>query len=157
MFELKAQMYFAAAHHLLNYEGECENQHGHNWLVEAYVKGNTLLTYPERFDCGLKPLDFEKLGAIRFLPLERKKFPCFDLALTAAEKGGAYPCVLNAAGEIAVRAFLDGALPFTAIAKTIEDVLSSTAYVEPTSYEGLKTEDQKARALAREMVKKYQK
>ena len=42
MFELKAQMYFAAAHHLLNYEGECENQHGHNWLVEAYVKGNSL-------------------------------------------------------------------------------------------------------------------
>lgn len=42
MFELKAQMYFSAAHHLLNYEGECENQHGHNWLVEAYVKGNIL-------------------------------------------------------------------------------------------------------------------
>lgn len=42
MFELKAQMYFAAAHHLLNYEGECENQHGHNWLVEAYVVGNEL-------------------------------------------------------------------------------------------------------------------
>ena len=42
MFELKAQMYFAAAHHLLNYEGECENQHGHNWLVEAYVTGNSL-------------------------------------------------------------------------------------------------------------------
>ena len=42
MFELKAQMYFAAAHHLLNYEGECENQHGHNWLVEAYVTGNEL-------------------------------------------------------------------------------------------------------------------
>ena len=42
MYELKAQMYFAAAHHLLNYEGECENQHGHNWLVEAYVQGNSL-------------------------------------------------------------------------------------------------------------------
>ena len=42
MFELKAQMYFAAAHHLLNYEGECENQHGHNWMVEAFVKGETL-------------------------------------------------------------------------------------------------------------------
>ena len=42
MFELKAQMYFAAAHHLLNYEGECENQHGHNWLVEAYVVGSEL-------------------------------------------------------------------------------------------------------------------
>lgn len=42
MFEIKKQMYFSAAHHLLNYEGECENQHGHNWLVEAYVKGNKL-------------------------------------------------------------------------------------------------------------------
>ena len=42
MFELKVQMYFSAAHHLLNYEGECENQHGHNWLVVAYVTGNVL-------------------------------------------------------------------------------------------------------------------
>jgi len=42
MFELKAQMYFSAAHHLLNYAGKCENQHGHNWLAEAYVSGNTL-------------------------------------------------------------------------------------------------------------------
>lgn len=42
MFELKTQMYFSAAHHLLNYDGECENQHGHNWLVEVFVKGNQL-------------------------------------------------------------------------------------------------------------------
>ena len=42
MFEIKTQAFFAAAHHLLNYEGECENQHGHNWMVEAFVKGETL-------------------------------------------------------------------------------------------------------------------
>lgn len=42
MFELKTQMYFSAAHHLLNYDGACENQHGHNWLVEAFVKGTEL-------------------------------------------------------------------------------------------------------------------
>lgn len=42
MFELKAQMYFSAAHHLLNYNGKCENMHGHNWLVEAYVSGEEL-------------------------------------------------------------------------------------------------------------------
>lgn len=42
MYELKTQMYFSAAHHLLNYEGACENQHGHNWLVELFVKGNNL-------------------------------------------------------------------------------------------------------------------
>ena len=42
MFELKAEMYFSAAHHLLNYNGACENMHGHNWLVEAYVTGTEL-------------------------------------------------------------------------------------------------------------------
>ena len=42
MFEIKKQMYYSAAHHLLNYDGECENQHGHNWLVEVYVKGTEL-------------------------------------------------------------------------------------------------------------------
>ena len=42
MYEIKAQLYFSAAHHLLNYDGECENQHGHNWLVEAYVQGTEL-------------------------------------------------------------------------------------------------------------------
>lgn len=42
MFELKVESSFSAAHHLLNYEGECENQHGHNWKVEAFVKGDEL-------------------------------------------------------------------------------------------------------------------
>ena len=42
MYELKAQMYFSAAHHLLNYAGACENQHGHNWLVEVFVQGDIL-------------------------------------------------------------------------------------------------------------------
>ena len=42
MFELKVQMYFSAAHHLLNYAGACENQHGHNWLVEVFVCGTEL-------------------------------------------------------------------------------------------------------------------
>lgn len=42
MFELKAEMYFSAAHHLLNYDGACENQHGHNWKVEAFVSGEIL-------------------------------------------------------------------------------------------------------------------
>ncbi len=42
MYEIKTQAFFAAAHHLLNYDGACENQHGHNWMVEAYVQGDTL-------------------------------------------------------------------------------------------------------------------
>lgn len=42
MYELKVISSFSAAHHLLNYEGECENQHGHNWKVEVFLKGETL-------------------------------------------------------------------------------------------------------------------
>lgn len=42
MFEIKVESHFSAAHHLLNYDGECENQHGHNWKVEVYVQGDTL-------------------------------------------------------------------------------------------------------------------
>ncbi|MFI3301378.1 MAG: 6-carboxytetrahydropterin synthase [Candidatus Gastranaerophilales bacterium] len=42
MYEIKTQAFFSAAHHLLNYDGDCENQHGHNWMVEAFVRGETL-------------------------------------------------------------------------------------------------------------------
>lgn len=42
MFEVKVEGHFSSAHHLLNYEGECEHQHGHNWRVEVYAQGETL-------------------------------------------------------------------------------------------------------------------
>lgn len=112
------------------------------------------LTYPERYDCGLKPLDFETLGAIHFKPLDRKRFPCYYLALTSAELGDNYPCALNGAGEIAVRAFLDGRIEFLQIAKTIEWALSRTERATPDSYEILKETDGRARALAKEYIEK---
>lgn len=112
------------------------------------------LTYPQRLDCGLKPLNFETLKAIRFLPLERKNFPCYDLALTSAELGDNYPCALNGAGEIAVHAFLDGEIPFLAIEEIIEKVLQKTERVTPDSYAALQTTDARARALAKEFIVK---
>ena len=42
MFELKVESHFSSAHHLLNYNGKCENQHGHNWKVEVYIRGANL-------------------------------------------------------------------------------------------------------------------
>ena len=115
------------------------------------------LTYPERFDCGLKPLDFEALGAIRFLPLNRKNFPCYDLALTAAELGDNYPCALNGAGEVAVRAFLDGRIAFTEIAETIANALEKTERVKADSYAVLKETDGLARAHAAAFVHNIEK
>ena len=112
------------------------------------------LTYPERYDCGLKPLDFETLGAIHFKPLDRKRFPCYDLALTSAELGDNYSCALNGAGEVAVRAFLDGRIEFLQIVKTIEWALSRTERATPDSYEILKETDERARSLARAYIQK---
>ena len=115
------------------------------------------LTYPNRFDCGLKPLDFASLGAIRFLPLERKAFPCLDLALTSIEKGDNYPCALNGAGEVAVRAFLQEKIPFLSIAEVIEEALNKTERMQTKNYEILKETDARARAYAEEAVRKITK
>lgn len=111
------------------------------------------LTYPNRQDCALPPLDFAKLGKIEFLPLNKGDFPCFDLALWACEQGDNYPCALNAAGEVAVDAFLKGRIGFLAIAETMDKTLAKTERLQVTDYEVLKETDARARALAREICK----
>ena len=110
------------------------------------------LTYPDRLNCDLKPLDFAALGAIRFLPLRREDFPCYDLALCAIEKGDNYPCALNGAGEVAVKAFLEEKIPFLGIAETISYALEKTERINAASYAALKETDGRARALAGEFV-----
>ena len=112
------------------------------------------LTYPERLPCDLPSLDFEKLQEIKFLPLERKRFPCYDLALLSAEKGDNYPCALNGAGEVAVQAFLQGRIAFTQIADTIESALNKTERQSANSYAVLAQTDERARAYAREYIDK---
>ena len=104
--------------------------------------------------CDLPSLDFEKLAEIKFLPLERKAFPCYDLALYSAEMGDNYPCALNGAGEVAVRAFLSGRIGFTQIADTMEEVLKNTQRLRAENYETLAYTDERARALAREYIEK---
>ena len=111
------------------------------------------LTYPERLDCGLKPLDFEKLGAIHFKPLRRKDFPCYDLALKSAELGDNYPCAMNGAGEVAVHAFLRGEIPFLAIADTIEHALEKTERMGVDSLQTLVETDRAAREYATNFIK----
>ena len=112
------------------------------------------LTYPNRVSCALKPLDFERLATLHFKPLNRADFPCYDLALTAAELGGNYACALNGAGEIAVRAFLDGRIAFPAIAETIKDALFKTERIKNADFAALAATDERARALAREFILK---
>ena len=85
------------------------------------------------------------------MPLNRGDFPCFDLALHALELGDNYPCALNAAGEIAVGAFLQGRIGFLSIADTIYKTLAKMERLQVENYEVLKETDTRARAIAREI------
>ena len=81
------------------------------------------LHYPERADVDVPRLDLAAVGELTFEQPDLETFACLRLALEAGRAGGTAPCVLNAADEVAVAAFLDGRIPFTAIAAVIERVL----------------------------------
>ena len=64
------------------------------------------LSYPDRWDAPVEPLDFTQLGKLEFYPVDEDTFRCFKLAKYAGDTGGTLPCVMNAANEVAVAAFL---------------------------------------------------
>ena len=84
---------------------------------------------PDRIDLPIQGLDLASVGALTFEAPDTDAFPCLRLAREAGEAGGTAPCVLNAANEVAVGAFLGGRLPFTGIPVVVERVLDAT----PTS------------------------
>ncbi len=81
------------------------------------------LAWPERFASGVQSLDLAEIGQLGFEPPDHVRFPSLSLARAAARAGGTAPAVLNAANEVAVQAFLDRRLNFTAIAAVIDKVL----------------------------------
>jgi 1-deoxy-D-xylulose-5-phosphate reductoisomerase len=83
--------------------------------------------YPDRPDWGAATVDWGSSADLTFEPVDRKTFRCVDLAYQAGRTGGTAPAVLNAANEIAVSAFLDGAIGFPAIADVVERVLADGA------------------------------
>ncbi|HUC52650.1 MAG TPA: 1-deoxy-D-xylulose-5-phosphate reductoisomerase [Candidatus Cybelea sp.] len=112
------------------------------------------LTYPERVASKQIALDWSKLKRLDFLKASTRRFPCLGLAREAMKKGGAFPCALNAADEVAVAAFLERRLPFLGIAEVIERVLGRTPRVKFEKIEDVLTADGAARRMAREEVER---
>jgi 1-deoxy-D-xylulose-5-phosphate reductoisomerase len=100
----------------------------------------------------IAPLDLVEVGALTFEPVDLDAFPCLRLAREAAEAGGTAPCVLNAANEIAVHAFLAGRLPFLGIAEVIERTLDALGGSPVRAFETLYEADREARGVAEEAV-----
>jgi 1-deoxy-D-xylulose-5-phosphate reductoisomerase len=116
------------------------------------------LAYPERVDAQLAApaltFDLAALSQLDFAQPDTARFPCLRLAYEAAESGSSACIALNAADEIAVAAFLDGAIPFMGIPRTIEQVLKVTPDHPPASIKDVLAADEAARACAREVIDK---
>ena len=113
------------------------------------------LHYPDRVDVPVAPLDLTEVGALTFEPVDEEAFPALGLARAAAVAGGTAPCVLNAANEVAVHAFLRGKLSFLGIPAVIEGALERLPAGRVRAFESLYEADREARAVASELVEAY--
>ncbi len=110
------------------------------------------LHHPDRVDVPLRALDLAELGALTFERVDHEVFPALGLARAAGIAGGTAPCILNAANEIAVHAFLGERLSFLGIAAVIEETLERLPAVPVRAFESLYEADREARAVAAELV-----
>jgi 1-deoxy-D-xylulose-5-phosphate reductoisomerase len=110
------------------------------------------LHHPERVDVTVPTLDLASIGRLTFEPPDLETFSCLALAREAAIAGGTGPCVLNAANEVAVHAFLEERVAFLDIARVIEATLESCEPLPVRSFEDLYEADAEARAWAAAMV-----
>jgi 1-deoxy-D-xylulose-5-phosphate reductoisomerase len=111
------------------------------------------LHFPERADVDLPQLDLAAAGALTFEEPDLETFGCLRLALEAGAAGGTAPCVLNAADEVAVAAFLDGQIPFTGIPAVIERVLEEMPARPVTHFDDLFATDAEARERSEDQVR----
>jgi 1-deoxy-D-xylulose-5-phosphate reductoisomerase len=100
----------------------------------------------------IEPLDLASVGSLTFEPVDLESFACLRLALQAAREGGTAPCVLNAANEVAVHAFLRGRLGFLQIPEVIERTLEGAGSGPVTAFESLYEADRLAREIASDEV-----
>ena len=111
------------------------------------------LSYPERLPLALPRVDFVKLGALHFGPMDMERYPCLGLALAAGRKGGTYPAALAAADEEAVAAFLDERLRFVDIPHLLADTLERHSPVYEPTLEAVLEADAWGRRFAGEWIR----
>ena len=111
------------------------------------------LAWPERIASGVGSLDLFQVARLDFEAPDLKRFPCLRLAFEAIEAGGTAPAILNAANEVAVAAFLDERIAFTAIADVVEETMQRMPASEPGNLESLMQLDSEARKTAEQAAR----
>jgi 1-deoxy-D-xylulose-5-phosphate reductoisomerase len=110
------------------------------------------LTYPERLQTGLPPLDLNQPMSLDFHPPDLERFPCLDLAYQAAESGGTVPAVLNAANEVAVNAYLEEQIGFLRIPEVLAETMARHNRQEATDLETVLAADIWARDETQRLI-----
>jgi 1-deoxy-D-xylulose-5-phosphate reductoisomerase len=113
------------------------------------------LTYPDRFTSDLPRLDFMDYPTISFREPDTKKFRNLSLAYYAIREGGNMPCILNAANEIAVRAFLDRKIGFIQMSDVLEYTMANSLYSKAPDLDFLEITDKNSREIASAFIKKH--
>jgi len=108
------------------------------------------LTYPKRLQTDFPRFDFLKYPSLTFEAPDRKTFRNLDLAFDAMRQGGNMPCILNAANEIAVEAFLNRQIGFLEMSDLVQHCMETVAFVAKPTYETYVNTDRETRELARE-------
>ena len=114
------------------------------------------LSYPHRLPTDYKRFSFLDYPLLSFFEPDIQTFRCLPLAYQAIEKGGNMPCILNAANEVAVDAFLQRKLPYLRIADVIENTMQKASFLPDISIDNLVQTNAEARKIANEEVKKYE-
>ena len=110
------------------------------------------LHHPERVAVPIAPLDLAAIGTLTFEAVDEKAFPCLRLAREVGRAGGTAPCVLNAANEVAVHAFLTGRLGFPGIPEVIAGTLDELPGEPIRAFETLYAADREAREVAADLI-----
>lgn len=110
------------------------------------------LAYPDRIESQIERMDFAKISTLTFENPDMERFPNLRLAFEALHKGGNAPCVLNAANEVVVAAFLKDRISFTGMSEVIEKVLNQASFIKSPTYEQLVETDKTARALTLSLI-----
>ncbi len=110
------------------------------------------LAWPDRIDSGVPELSLEESSPLNFEHIEEKRYPSFFLTKKIADEGGIYPCILNAANEIAVKSFIDEKIKFTDIHNIIEKTVSNFENLTVSNINEVLEYDKKARLFANNLV-----
>ena len=110
------------------------------------------LAYPRRLRSAAPRPDFAQLSTLTFEAPDRERFRNLDYAYEAARRGGNMPCILNAADEVAVAAFLSGKIGFLAMSDLIAETMARTTFIATPTYDDYVQTDAEARRIATEIT-----